>query len=85
MKIFPWQKSAPTKVGPPKYIVEDYNYFSGGKIRIRREEYIGIKNAMNRAHILAANGKSVSVKDGSYTVARFLQDVDTRFIWYPVN
>ena len=70
---------------PYKYIVEDYNYFSGDKIRIRREEYIGIRNAMNRAHTLAANGKSVSVMDGSYTVARFIQDADTKFIWYPVN
>jgi hypothetical protein len=70
---------------PYKYIVEAYNYFSGDKIRIQCEEYIGIRDAMDRARTLAASDKSVVVKDGSYIVARFLQSIDTRFVWYPVS
>jgi hypothetical protein len=86
MKIFPWQKSISTKkVQPSKYIVESCTYFCGGKTRIQQEEYIGIKNAMRRAHILAANDKSVYVIDGSLVVARFTNGIDTRFVWYPVN
>jgi hypothetical protein len=86
MKIFLYEKPILQKdVPPPVYTVEDYCYFFGNKAGLWREECVGIKNAMRRAHALATNGRSVSVMDGTYTVTRFLQDIDTRFVWYPVN
>jgi len=86
MKMFPYEKPIlQKKLPPPKYTVEEYTYFSNTKTRIQRKEYTGIRNAMRRAHILAANGSSVSVMDGTYTVARFLQNINTRFVWYPIN
>ena len=87
MKIFPYQKLAQQKNSLlPVYTVDVYDYFVSNIIGLLwSEEIVGIKNAMHRAHILADAGKSVSVMDGSYTVARFIQDADTKFIWYPIN